>query len=260
MTPVLLSRLLFPVLLVAFLLALEAGRVLRRRHLARRPPGADDGASFQVVQGAVFGLMGLLLAFAFSGASSRFDLRRQLALDEANALGTAWLQLDLLPDSARGPLQGQLRAYAEARIAVHRAMPDAGAAARAGATADSLQQLIWPAAVRAAQAAPTPLAGLLLLPALNEAFDVGNARVTYTMVHLPLPILWVLLGMAMACAVLAGYSLASAGPRDWLNSLTFALVATVVLGVILDFEFPRVGRINLARYDEVMVRAVEGMR
>jgi hypothetical protein len=253
------SRLLFPAVFAGLLLALEAGRAIRRRELARQGD-AEDSSRFGVVEGAVFGLMGLLLAFAFSGAASRFDARRDLILQEANALGTAYLRLDLLPDSTRRPMQAQLRRYAEARIALHRAVPDPVATGRAYAITDSLQALMWPTAVRAAQAAPTPLTGSLLLPALNEVFDLGNERVTNLAVHLPGLILAVLMVLVMACAVLAGYSMTDRGPRDWVHLLLFALVASLVLGVIVDFEYPRVGRITLSRYDEVMVRAVEAMR
>jgi hypothetical protein len=85
-------------LFLGMLLLQEIGRRIRLRRLARDPDQAEAG--FGVVEGAVFGLMGLLIAFTFSGAASRFDTRRQLVVEEANAIGTAYLRLDLLSASA----------------------------------------------------------------------------------------------------------------------------------------------------------------
>jgi hypothetical protein len=81
-------------LFVGMLVLLETGRRLGLRRLAQDSEAAQVG--FGVVEGAIFALMGLLIAFTFSGAASRFDTRRQLVVDEANAIGTAYLRLDLL--------------------------------------------------------------------------------------------------------------------------------------------------------------------
>ena len=92
-------------LLVAFslvagmLLAIEVGRRIGRRRIASLGDAPSPGVG--PVEGAVFGLLGLLIAFTFSGAASRFDARRQLIVEETNNIGTAYLRLDLLPSDAR---------------------------------------------------------------------------------------------------------------------------------------------------------------
>ena len=86
-------------LFAAMVLLLSTGRRLGTRRLALDPEGARAGAS--TVDGAVFGMLGLLIAFTFSGASTRFEARRELVVEEANAIGTAWLRLDLLPSIAQ---------------------------------------------------------------------------------------------------------------------------------------------------------------
>src|SRR5262245_47987101 len=89
-------------LFLGMVLLLEVGRRLGQR---RQSLDAEGGrAGLGAVEGAVFALMGLLIAFTFSGAAARFDSRRQLIVDEANAIGTAWLRLDLLPASAQPAL------------------------------------------------------------------------------------------------------------------------------------------------------------
>jgi hypothetical protein len=100
MDPILAASVLAIGLFLGILFLLEIGRRAGLRRLARDSEGARTGLA--VVEGAVFGLMGLLLAFTFSGAASRFDARRQLIVEEANAIGIAYLRLDLLPESAIG--------------------------------------------------------------------------------------------------------------------------------------------------------------
>jgi hypothetical protein len=85
-------------LFVAMFAMLELGHRpgVRRRRIDAESAAAGTG----VVEGAVFALLGLLIAFTFSGAASRFDERRKLIVEEANAIGTAYLRLDLLPSAA----------------------------------------------------------------------------------------------------------------------------------------------------------------
>ena len=108
------------------ILLLELGRRLGRRRQGRDEEGARAGLG--AVEGAVFTLLGLLIAFTFSGAASRFDMRRQLIGQEANAIGTAWLRLDLLPAQAQPELRDLFRRYLDLRLAAYRKMPDVEAA------------------------------------------------------------------------------------------------------------------------------------
>src|SRR5262245_47909853 len=110
-----LRALLFSIFLAAGMLVLfEVGRRLGRRRRARDPEGAREG--FAPIDGAIFGLLGLLVAFTFSGATSRFDTRRDLIVEEANDIGTAYLRLDLLPAPAQPPLRELFRRYTDSRL------------------------------------------------------------------------------------------------------------------------------------------------
>jgi hypothetical protein len=102
------------VLFVVVLACLRGGWWLGRRHYRIAGEGAHDGLG--AVEGAVFGLMGLLVAFTFTGAADRFDDRRQLITEEVNAVSTAWLRLDLLPDKARESVRDLFRQYLDARF------------------------------------------------------------------------------------------------------------------------------------------------
>ncbi len=101
-------------LLLGLVICMDIGYRLGKQRMARSgelPTGV--GAS----EASIFGLMGLLIAFTFSGATSRFEARRHLLTEEANAIGTAYLRLDLLPATAQPELRRMMRAYVDARMA-----------------------------------------------------------------------------------------------------------------------------------------------
>ena len=133
-----LRAMLVVVALFASIVALqEFGHRLGLRHLRRDPEGEAPAAG--VVDGAVFALLGLLIAFTFSGAASRFDDRRNLIVQEANAVGTAYLRLDLLPTAAQPDLRDAFRRYLDTRLAAYRALPDIDAAFREASRARTIQ-------------------------------------------------------------------------------------------------------------------------
>ena len=104
------------------LLCWELGRRIGRRRAAADPEGWQAGTG--VIDGAAFGLLGLILGFTFSGAAGRLDVRRHYVIDEANAVGTAYLRVDLLPDAAQPALRDAFRRYLDARLAAYAAAPD----------------------------------------------------------------------------------------------------------------------------------------
>jgi hypothetical protein len=123
------------------LLLLEAGRRLGKRRLASDPEGARAGLG--AVEGSLFGLLGLLIAFTFGGAATRFDIRRDLIVQEANAISTAWARLDMLPDPTRTKLHDLFRRYLDSRLETYRLVPDIEATRRELARTGDMQKEIW---------------------------------------------------------------------------------------------------------------------
>ena len=136
-------------LFLGMLLFLEIGRRIGVRRMKEDAGAAGEGVG--AVDGAVFALLGLLIAFTFSGASSRFDTRRQLIVEETNDIGTAYLRLDLLPADLQPALRESFRRYLDARIEVYRKLPDLAAAKESLAKANELQRQIWRQAVAASR-------------------------------------------------------------------------------------------------------------
>ena len=238
-------------LLVGMLALLEVGR---RVGAARaREEGETARAGVGAVEGAVFGLMGLLIAFTFSGAATRFDARRQLIVGEANAIGTAWLRLDLLPSEAQPAMRERFRSYLDSRIETYRRLPDFAAAGAEIARSAALQGEIWEHALASARDGGAREATMLLLPALNQMIDITTAR-TWAMRFHPPPIIYVMLfAAALIAALLAGFGMAGSRRRSWLHMVGFAALIAVSVHVILDLEYPRRGSIRLDAADQMLV-------
>ena len=239
-------------LFVGMLLFLQIGRSLARRRPAVE--SSADVAGIGAVDGAVFALLGLLVAFTFSGASARFDTRRQLVVEETNDIGTAYLRLDLLPADAQPALRESFRRYLDARIEIYRKLPDLAAAREELAKATAIQADIWRRAVSASQAAgAAPSAPMLLLPALNAMIDINTTQVMATDIHPPMIVFVMLFGLALAASLLAGYGMTGSTLRTWVHMVGFALVMAIATYVILDLEYPRLGLIRVDAFDQALI-------
>jgi hypothetical protein len=245
-------------LFCGMLVMLELGRRIRRRQQALHVQGAGRGIG--TVEGAMFALLGLLIAFTFSGAASRFDVRRQLVVEEANDIGTAYLRIDLLPQAMQPPLREKFRNYVDARLAFYRAIPDFEKAAGEHERVLTLQSEIWRDALSASQQSTSTGASILLLPALNAMIDITTTRTAALRMHPPLVIFFLLGAITLASSLFAGYSMGEAPSRSWLHMLGFSAILALSIYVILDLEYPRVGLINLEAFDQVLVDVRNGMK
>jgi hypothetical protein len=237
-------------LFLGMLVLLEVGRRIGKRRLEHDPAGARVGAG--AVEGAVFGLLGLMIAFTFSGAASRFDARRQLVVEEANNIGTAWLRIDLLPSEAQRPLREMFRRYLDSRLDTYRKLPDVEAAMAEFGRSTKLQGEIWTLAVAASRAAPSPQATMLLLPALNQMIDITTTRLMATRTHPPEIIFVMLAALALAGALLAGFAMAEGKGRSWVHMLAFAAILATTVWITIDLEYPRLGLIRVDAVDAVL--------
>jgi hypothetical protein len=236
----------------------EIGRRLGLRRIARDPEGATKGVG--AIEGAVFALLGLLVAFTFSGAAARFDTRRQLIVEEANAIGTAWLRLDLLPPGEQTPLRALFRSYLDSRLDAYRSIPDREAVHRALARGAELQGEIWTRAVAACQTPEGHKAIVVVLPALNAMIDITTTRTMAARMHPPAVIYALLIGLGLISALFTGYAVAGGRRRPWAHAVGFSLAIAITVYVILDLEFPRLGLIRVDAADQVLHELRESMR
>ena len=247
------------ILLFAALLAgVEVGYRVGRRRIDRNP---DIVAGAGVIEAATFGLMGLLLAFQFSAAQTRLEFRRGLIVKEANAIGTAYLRIDLLPPNAQPPLRELFRGYIETRIAVFESLPDFRRSDGKLAEANALQGQIWSSATAAAVSDTNPGTRELVIPALNDMIDITTERTVATRNHVPAAIVGLLLLVALAGAVLAGHAMAVRRKgRSTMHQALFAAVIATTFYVMVDLEFPRYGLVHNVDADRALYDTRAGMK
>jgi hypothetical protein len=254
-----LQALLFGVLAALFLVTVAlqlAGYRIGQRH-RKHPERPSEGTA--AVEGAIFALLGLLIAFTFSGTQDRLAYRRTLIVREADAIGTAYLRLDLLPSEAQPMLRAEMRHYVDSRIAYYGKLLDFDAAEKEHQRTAQLQNQIWQDAVLAAAETGDPTASLILLPALNEMFDVTTDREAALRTHTPLAIYGLLAVLGLSCAFVAGMGMWKRATPSRLHIIMFAGALSLTGYVILNLEYPRIGFARLDSMDALLYQARAAM-
>lgn len=233
------------VLVTALLLVLaEVGyRLGRGLHAARDEPRRSQ---IGVVQGAVLGMMGLLLGFTFSMAVTRYDTRRDLVLKEANAVGTTWLRASLLSEEHRGPVRNLLREYVDVRLRTQAEARDPQRLAEGLRRSAAIQSSLWQHAEAAVTRAPIPITGLFVTT-LNEMIDADAERIAAGRNQIPGGV-WLLLVVVAGFACYTGaYAAGAHGVRTAFTSALVPLLIAVVILLIFDLTHERQGVIGVSQ-------------
>lgn len=242
-------------LFLAMLVAAEVGVRLGRIRAAKDPEGSYVGVG--AIEGAVLALLGLILAFTFSGASSRLDTRRQLIVQEANAIGTAYLRLDLLPPNEQPDVRQLFRKYLDARLEVYEELGNPAESDAARANAESLQRQIW---TRAEAGTHGQNSAIPVLNAVNEMIDVTTARNLALQTHTPRLIVYLMYCLAVLSAMIAGYGMSPAKQRNWLLTVIFSMAISMTVYVVLDLDNPSSGLIRLSAAEKVLAQLRETIK
>ena len=231
--------LVFTVSFVALWLSSLLGRYFRQR---QRQPDKDLHEDFGIVLAATLTLLGLIIGFSFSMAANRYDQRKNYEEAEANAIGTEYVRLDLLPAADANKLRPLLKSYLDQRIAFYLAHDDQEIQ-QVNIRTTGLEVELWSAIVAPAAAQPTPITAL----AVSGMNDVLNSR-GYTQAgfwnRIPLAA-WSLIGaIAIGCNLLVGYGSRSVTTGSKLLPI-LPLLISVALMFIADIDAPRHGIIRV---------------
>lgn len=229
-------------ILLAIVLGTTAVGVLvgrRVRHLSeslREPFGA--------LQAALLGVVGLILAFGLSLAVTRYESRRAVVVDEANAIGTTYLRAQTLKEPVRGHSLALLPRYTDTTIRLSDAIPGSTEATEAIAGGERLQRQLWGLAGQALDAEPVASAPRLYVETLNEMIDAQTARVAALNDRVPDAVLALeVIGAALALGLLGAY-LAILG-RGVITVAIAAGLVTMLLLVTCDLDRPTRGLIKV---------------
>ncbi len=230
-----------------FLLSVEAAY-----QLGRRWPSSDTSQGGTAL-GAMFALVGFLLAFTFAMAGSQYDARRQLVLEDANAIGTTYQRAAQLPEPHRSKIRGWLREYVADRHVV-----DVGTVDEFAARSKQLQERLWAETTVVAQGHPTPIVALFI-QSLNEMIDLHNKRINVTLWTRIPPIIFATLAfLSVLVMALIGFLLGLTGRRHaFSTSLLVVTYATVFL-MVIDMDRPQQGLFRVSQQPMIDLR--ENMR
>jgi hypothetical protein len=201
---------------------------------------SDDRAEFDLVRTAMLTLLGLLVGFAISMAVSRYDLRKTYEEAEANAIGTEFVRLDLLPETSAAKARALLRAYAKERVEFY-SNPGPGREPVGDAEAARTQAALWSSVLTEAKANPTPLMALAVA-GMNDVLNSQGYTLAAWRNRLPIEVWTLLILVAAICSFLVGFgaerlSLAAQGILPLTVALAFVLIA--------DVEGPRNGLVRV---------------
>jgi len=225
--------------LVVLWLSARLGAAFGRRQAKLEGDERDD---FGLVVTATLTLLGLIIGFSFSMASSRYDLRKTYEEAEANAIGTEYARADLLPSPDAASVRALLRSYLDQRVLFYETQDDRHLQ-QINATTAQLQTELWSAARAPAAAQPTPVVAL----AVSGMNDVLNSQ-GYTQAawwnRLPRGA-WVLMAaIAICCNLLIGYGVRRTH-KEGILLFVLPLVVSVSFFFIADIDSPRSGLIRV---------------
>jgi len=231
----------------------EIGFRLGRRSAAEMH--ADSHSRVATIEGALLGLLALLLGFAFAMSMNRFEARKDLVLEEANNLQTAYLRAKLLPEPHGANSARLLREYLGYRVDYYKAGDDMQRARAALNAAVAVQAKMWAEAVAAVRRSSDEVTTGYFVETLNQLIDDEAKRTAAMSNHVPEAMLWLLLLMACFTVAVTGYSSGLGNQRLVGLRFILSLLIAATLLVIVDLDRPRRGLIEVSENSIVSLRS-----
>ncbi len=203
--------------------------------------GPQDSKDEGYILSAVLGLLALLVGFTFSMALNRYETRRELVVQEANAIGTARLIVQVLEDPRRSELTALFARYVDLRLMGSREHADP---ATLGETARVRREL-WEEVSEVSRAHPTAQSSRALIDAVTAMFDVAAARRAELDAYIPTRVLEILVLYAIVSAGVLGYVLAGTNVRHFIATSILFVALTLAITLVLDIDRPRRGSIRV---------------
>jgi hypothetical protein len=232
--------LLLGTILLVVLLSVEAGyRVGNMRSHQVKEQETPVGE----MVAATLGLLAFVLAFTFGLAANRYDARRQLLLDEANAIGTTYLRAEMLPE-AGDQIRALLRNYVDARLQAVKP----GQFTEGVRRSEELQNQLWAITVRVTKDQPTSIVVGLFIQSLNETIDLHAKRLTAGVRNrIPIAIWAALYGISILSFAAMGYHSGLTGTSRSLVIVAVAITFSAVIGLIADLDRPQQGILKVSQ-------------
>lgn len=225
-----------PMLVGLVAIFLVIGEVAYRVALPKRHRTDDHGKNLTtLILGSLLTLLALLLAFSFAIAEERFRARKELVVEEANAILATYLRASMLPTDRVEPTKYLLRKYVDVRLSVDHPRELRSALVES----EALQQSLWAQAVASGRGEPESHVIALFIESLGHMIDVHESRLTYAVYYrLPVPLLLAVFLVSVLSMTVLGYSEGLAGSRSPWPTVAFVGSVAVVLMLIIELDRP----------------------
>ena len=234
----------YPVLLSAasFVLLWLVSRIAASRFRSLRAQMTEEHIEYNVVQGATLTLLGLIIGFTFSMALNRYDQRKNLEEEEANAIGTEYLRVDFLPGSDAAKAKELLVGYLDQRVLFYTTRDEEELRKIDDRTAE-LQAALWSIVQKAASAEPTPPMAVTVT-GMNDVLNSQGYTLAAWRNRIPIAAWWLMLAIATCAAVLVGVAVHK--PKSSTHLLfILPLIVSIAFFLIADIDSPRRGMIRV---------------
>lgn len=253
------SFLIVALLFIALLIATEFGFRLGQKFADT----TTDATKSQInsIQVSILGVLALLLGFTFSLSLQRYDTRSQAVVAEANAIGTALLRADLLPDSVSADSHRLLRQYLELRVEAGKISLDRVADREAVLRkSNRALDMLWQSALEATDEDPSPVRAGLFVQSLNEVIDAYGSRDAALDRHVPELVLFLMFGTLLLAASLVGYGSGVSGHRATFAAYTLLALIICLVFLIIDLDRPRRGIVEVSQQSLVDLHTSQALK
>lgn len=240
-------RLFFLLSLFMLWLSAQAGASWRRRGGLKE----EERDDFGVVQASTLTLLGLIIGFSFSMATSRYDLRKTYEEAEANAIGTEYVRAGLVPGPNAATLRTLLRKYLDLRISFYRTR-ETRDLRRVNADTTQIQNQLWSAVQYPTVAQPSPVIALAVA-GMNDVLNSQGYTQAAWWNRIPTAAWTLMIAIAISCNLLIGYGARTGGAKSGLLFI-LPLVVSISFLLIADIDSPRGGFIHVAPQNLVALR------
>ena len=229
---------------IFYLLGAKVGNYIKQKH----PEAKADGIG--PLEGALLGLLSLLLAFTFSQSASRYDSRKALIVQEANKIGTVILQCDMYPDSIRTQFRKSLQQYIEVRIAYYNAT-DETEIKQLLVNGEKITSPVWQSIVALSKKSPDFVRDNQMIFSINTMMDSVTNRDASRLGIVPDLIIYLLIILTLLGSFIVGYG-KKEKKNDWIILTLYSLMTIMTIYTILDLDRPRRGIIQTSTPHEKM--------
>lgn len=235
------APLLVGILFIGIILFYIIGLRVMQYKKSKDPSYAPDGLG--PLEGAVLGLLSLLLAFTFNQSASHYDVRRDLLVGEGNDIGTALFRSELYPDSLNLAFRNDFKEYITARIAYYEAGTNEERIVSTMQEANDISMRIWLRAASISRLPGDPTRSMQMIPAINNMIDAMSKREEARKKHVPESILWLLFLLCLTGSFIIGYA-SKSRKIDNVILCTYSLMTVMTIYFILELDRPRRGIIT----------------